>query len=83
MQPDARDTVIEAYVPVVGEEAPPTISDTQVLLIGLHMMVADVGRERSLVEIRRAVRQGWPAPLRRVRTTPLNSGYVVIETAAA
>jgi hypothetical protein len=80
MKPNARVVVIEAFLPEVGEDVPPTMVDTQVPLIDLHMMVATDGRERSLSEYDALFRQ---ADLRRVRTTPLDNGYVVIETAAA
>ena len=80
MKPNARLLVIEAFLPEVGEDVPPTMSDTQVPLIDLHVMVATDGRERSLAEYDALFGK---ADLRRVRTTPLDNGYVVIETAAA
>jgi hypothetical protein len=40
MKPNARVIVIEAYLPDMCEDVPPTMSDTQVPLIDLHMMVA-------------------------------------------
>jgi hypothetical protein len=70
----------EAYLPEAGEDVPPTMSDTQVPLIDLHMMVANDGQERSLGESDALFEQ---ALLRRVRTKPLDNGYVVIETVAA
>jgi hypothetical protein len=80
MKPNARLLVIEAFLPEVGEDVPPTMSDTQVPLIDLHVMVATDGRERSLAEYDALFGK---ADLRRVRTTLLDNGYVVIETAAA
>ena len=56
------------------------MSDTQVTLIDLHMMVAQDGRERSLSEYDALFGK---ADLRRVRTISLDTGYVVIEAVAA
>ena len=79
MKPNARVVVIEAFLPETGKDVPPTMLDTQVALIDLHMMVAIDGRERSLSEYDALFTQ---AGLRRVRTMPLDNGYVVVETAA-
>ena len=54
--------------------------DTQVALIDLRMLVATDGRERSLSEYDRLFNE---AGLRRIRSTPLDNGYVVIQTTAA
>jgi hypothetical protein len=80
MKQNARVVVIEAFLPEVGEDVPPTMSDTQVTLIDLHMMVAQDGRERSLCEYDALFGK---ADLRRVRTIPLDNGYVVIEAVPA
>jgi hypothetical protein len=53
----------------VGRDVSPTISDAQVQLIDLHMMVASDGRERSLVEFDALFGK---ADLRRVPTTLLS-----------
>ena len=80
MKADAHLIVIEAFLPEVGEDVPPTMLDTQVGLIDLHMLVATDGRERSLSEYDGLFSK---AGLRRIRTTPLDNGYVIIETTAA
>ena len=80
MKANGRLIVIEAFLPEVGEDAPPTMLDTQAPLIDLHMLVATDGRERSLSEYDRLFSK---AGLRRIRTTPLDNGYVIIETTAA
>jgi O-methyltransferase domain len=80
MKANGRLIVIEAFLPEVGEDAPPTMLDTQAPLIDLHMLVATDGRERSLSEYDGLFGK---AGLRRIRTTPLDNGYVVIETTAA
>jgi hypothetical protein len=80
MKTNAHLIVIEAFLPEVGKEVPPTMLDTQVPLIDLHMLVATDGRERSLSEYDALFAQ---AGLRRLRNTPTDNGYVVIETAAA
>jgi hypothetical protein len=80
MRPGARLVIIEAFLPEAGEDVPSTTSDTQVPLIDLHMMVANDGREQSLSEYDALFER---ARLRRVRTLPLNNGYVVIDDVAA
>jgi hypothetical protein len=54
--------------------------DTQVPLFDLHLMLAVNGKERSLAQY--SVLFG-KAGLRTIKITPLDNGYVVIETAAA
>jgi hypothetical protein len=54
--------------------------DTQVPLFDLHLMLAGNGKERSVAEYSVLVEK---AGLRTIKNTPLDSGYVVIETAAA
>jgi hypothetical protein len=80
MRPGARLVIIEAFLPEAGEDVSLTMSDAQVPLIDLHMMVSSDGRERSLGEYDALFER---ARLRRVRTLPLNNGYVVIETMTA
>lgn len=77
---NAHLIVIEAFLPEAGEDVPPTRLDTQAALIDLHMLVATDGRERSLSEYDGLFSK---AGLCRIRTTPLDNGYVVIETTAA
>jgi hypothetical protein len=54
--------------------------DTQVPLFDLHLMLAVNGKERSLAECNALFDK---VGLRTIKTTPLDNGYVVIETAAA
>jgi hypothetical protein len=72
MKANAHLIVIEAFLLEVDEDVPPTMLDTQVPLIGLHMLVA-TGRERSLSEYDGLFIK---AGLRRIRTTPLDNGGV-------
>jgi hypothetical protein len=54
--------------------------DTQVPLFDLHLMLAVNGRERSVAEYGVLFDK---VGLRTIKTTPLDNGYVMIETAAA
>ena len=80
MNPDARLIVIEAFFAESGEEIPVNMIDTQVPLFDLHLMLAVNGKERSLAEYNGLFDQ---VGLRTIKTTPLDNGYVVIETAVA
>ena len=80
MKPGARLVVIEAFFAEPGEPIPPNMIDTQVPLFDLHLMLAGNGRERSLAEYSVLLEK---VRLRTIKTTPLDNGYVVIETAAA
>jgi len=80
MKPDARLVVIEAFVAEPGEEIPVNMIDTQVPLFDLHLMLAVNGKERSLAEYNGLFDK---VGLRTIKTTPLDNGYVVIETAVA
>jgi hypothetical protein len=80
MKPDARLVVIEAFFAEPGEPLPANMIDTQVPLFDLHLMLAGNGKERSLAQYSVLFNQ---VGLRTIKTTPLDSGYVVIETAAA
>ena len=80
MNPDARLVVIEAFFAEPGEEIPMNMIDTQVPLFDLHLMLAVNGKERSLAEYNGLFEN---VGLRTVKTTPLDNGYVVIETAVA
>ena len=79
MKPDARLVVIEAFFAEPGEQIPANMIDTQVPLFDLHLMLAVNGKERSLAEYRVLFDK---VGLRTIKTTPLDNGYVVIETAA-
>jgi len=80
MKPDARLIVIENFLAELGEQMPANMIDTQTSLIDLHLMVAINGKERSVAEYSALFDK---AGLRRIKTTPLDNGFVVIETAAA
>ena len=80
MKPGARLVVIEAFSAEPGEQLPANMIDTQVPLFDLHLMLAVNGKERSLAQY--SVLFG-KAGLRTIKITPLDNGYVVIETAAA
>ena len=54
--------------------------DTQVPLFDLQLMLAVNGRERSVAEYSILFEK---VRLRTIKTTPLDNGYVLIETAAA
>ena len=80
MKPDARLVVIEAFFAEPGEQIPANMIDTQVPLFDLHLMLAMNGRERSVAEYSVLFDK---VGLRTIKTTPLDNGYAVIETAAA
>ena len=80
MKPDARLAVIEAFFAEPGEQIPANMIDTQVALFDLRLMLAGNGKERSLAEYSVLFDK---VGLRTIKTTPLDNGYVVIETAAA
>ena len=80
MKPNARLVVIEAFFAEPGEQIPANMIDTQVPLFDLHLMLAVNGKERSLAEYSVLFDK---VGLRTVKTTPLDNGYVVIETAVA
>ncbi len=80
MKPDARLVVMEAFFPESGEQIPANMIDTQVPLFDLHLMLAVNGKERSVAEYGVLFDK---VGLRPIKTTPLDNGYVVIETAAA
>ena len=79
MKPHARLVVIEAFFAEPGEPIPADMIDTQVPLFDLHLMLAGNGRERSVAEYSVLFEK---VRLRTIKTTPLDNGYVVIETAA-
>jgi hypothetical protein len=80
MKPDARLVVIEAFFAEPGEQIRANMIDTQVALFNLHRMLAGNGKERSLAEYSVLFDK---VGLRTIKTTTLDNGDVVIETAAA
>ncbi len=79
MKPNARLVVIEAFFAEPGEEIPVNMIDTQVPLFDLQLMLAVNGKERTVAEYSVLFER---VGLRRIKTTPLDNGYVVIEAAA-
>jgi hypothetical protein len=75
-----RCPFIEAFFAEPGEEIPVNMIDTRAPLFDLHLMLAVNGKERSLAEYNALFDK---VGLRTIKTTPLDNGYVVIETAAA
>jgi hypothetical protein len=71
---------VESYLGRIGQEISDEIADTQGAIIDLHMFIAAGGRERSVQQYENLLRQ---ADLSMTTTTPLPSGYVVMEVAAA
>jgi hypothetical protein len=80
MKSDARLVVIEAFFAEPGEPIPANMIDTQVPLFDLHLMLAMNGKERSVAEYSGLFDK---VGLRTIKTTLLDNGYVVIETAVA
>jgi hypothetical protein len=80
MKPDARLVVIEAFFAEPDEPIPVNMTDTQAALFDLHLMLAVNGKERSLAQYNALLGK---VGLRTIKTTPLDNGYVVIETVAA
>jgi hypothetical protein len=78
-KPDARLVVIEAFFAEPGKPIPVNMIDTQVPLFDLHLMLAVNGKERSLAQYSTLLGK---VGLRTIKTTPLDNGYVVIETVA-
>src|SRR5258708_5239952 len=79
MKPDPPLVVIEAFFAEPGEQLAANMIDTQVARFDLHLMLAGNGKERSVAEYSDLVEK---AGLRPIKNTPLDSGYVVIDTAA-
>ena len=80
MKPGAPLVVVEAFFAETSEEMPVNMIDTQVRLFDLHLMLAANDKERSLAEYNGLFEK---VGLRTIKTTPLDNGYVVIETAVA
>ena len=72
--------VIEAFFAEPGEQLTANMIDTQVPLFDLHLMLAVNGRERTVAEYGALFEK---VGLRTIKTTPLDNGCVVIETAVA
>src|SRR5215510_9496117 len=79
MRPRSRVVLVEAFLGRVGQDVSPDIADMQGALIDLHMFVAAGGRERSVSQYAALLQQ---ADLSLTATTPLPSGYVLMEATA-
>jgi hypothetical protein len=71
--------LVEAFLGRVGQEVSPDIADIQGAIIDLHMLVLVGGRERSVSQYAALLQQ---ADLSLTATTPLPSGYVLMEATA-
>jgi hypothetical protein len=79
MVPGGRLVIVESFLGRVGEEVSQDIADAQSAIIDLHMFVVAGGRERSISQYENLLQQ---ADLSMTATTPLPSGYVLIEAMA-
>ena len=79
MRPSSRVVLVEAFLGRVGQEVSPDMADIQGAIIDLHMMVLVGGRERSVSQYAALLQQ---ADLSLTATTPLPSGYVLMEATA-
>jgi hypothetical protein len=79
MASDGRLVIVESLLGRVDQEREDDIADTQGAIVDLHMLVVAGGRERSASEYESLLRQ---AGLAMTATTPLPSGYVLMEAVA-
>ena len=79
MRPRGRLVLVEAFLGRVGQDVGPDMADMQGALIDLHMFVAAGGRERSVSQYADLLQH---AELSMTATTPLPSGYVLMEATA-
>ena len=79
MMPGSRLVIIESLLGRIGQAVSDDIADIQGAIIDLHMFVAVGGRERSVSQYEHLLRQ---ADLSMTATTPLPSGYVLMEATA-
>ena len=77
--PGGRLIIVESFLGRVGQEVSHDVADIQGAIIDLHMFVVAGGRERSVSEYRTLLEL---ADLSIVATTPLPSGYVLMEARA-
>ena len=80
MTPGGRLVLVESFLGRVGQDVSHDIADTQGAIIDLHMFVVVGGRERSVSQYEHLLRQ---ADLSITATTPLPSGYVLMEATGA
>src|SRR5882724_2196636 len=79
MRPRGRLVLVEAFLGRVGQDVGPDMADMQGALIDLHMFVAAGGRERSVSQYADLLQH---AELSMTASTPLPSGYVLMEATA-
>ena len=79
MLPRSRLVLVESFLGRVGQDVSPDIADIQGAIIDLHMFVVVGGRERSVSQYEHLLQQ---ADLSMTATTPLPSGYVLMEATA-
>jgi hypothetical protein len=79
MRPNSRLVIVESFLGRMGQDVSPDMADTQGALIDLHMFVVAGGRERSVSQYADLLQQ---ADLSLTATTPLPSGYVLMEATA-
>jgi hypothetical protein len=79
MRPGGRLVLVESFLGRVGQEVGHDIADTQGAIVDLHMFVVVGGRERSVSQYEDLLQQ---ADLSMTATTPLPSGYLLMEAMA-
>lgn len=79
MLPNSRLVIIECFLGRVGQEGSHDMADTQGAIIDLHIFLLVGGRERSVSQYETLLQQ---ADLSMTATTPLPSGYVLMEARA-
>ena len=79
MRPSSRVVLVEAFLGRVGQEVSPDMADIQGAIIDLHMFLLVGGQERSVSQYADLLQQ---ADLSMTATTPLPSGYVLMEATA-
>jgi len=76
MLPNSRLVLVESFLGRVGQEVSPDTADIQGAIIDLHMFLLVGERERSVSQYETLLQQ---ADLSMTATTPLPSGYVLME----
>ena len=80
MLPNSRLVIVECFLGRVGQEISHDIADIQGAIIDLHLFVLVGGRERSVSQYENLLQQ---ADLSMTATTPLPSGYVLMEASVS
>lgn len=79
MLPGGRLVIVESFLGPIGRDVSDEIADTQGEIVDLHMFVVAGGRERSVSQYEGLLQY---AGLSMTATTPLPSGYVLMEATA-